>query len=109
MVVFLSNGFPLCAMPPSRLFLWANIVMIGENFFSSEHLLGITLLFSAAIIYTFHMVGVRLWGFTWQDVFVVVPVVNAVLFLPLWFFSRQLVSRYLFLRSFCRQLTRELS
>lgn len=64
----------------------ANLVMIGENFFSSEHLLGIILLLSAAIIYTFHMVGVRLWGFTWKDVFVVIPVVNLVLFLPLWFF-----------------------
>ncbi len=63
----------------------ANLVMIGNNFFSSEHFLGITLLLSAAVIYTFHMVGVRLWGFTWKDVFVVVPVVNLVLFLPLWF------------------------
>lgn len=64
----------------------ANIVMVGGNFFSSEHLLGIVLLLSAAVVYTFHMVGVRLWGFTWKDVFVVIPVVNVALFLPLWFF-----------------------
>ena len=64
----------------------ANLAMIGKNFFSSDHLLGIVLLLSAAVIYTFHMVGVRLWGFTWKDVFVVVPVVNVALFLPLWFF-----------------------
>ncbi|MCP4150808.1 MAG: EamA family transporter, partial [bacterium] len=44
------------------LIFMANFIMIGENFFSSEHLLGITLLLSAAVIYTFHMVGVRLWG-----------------------------------------------
>ncbi len=60
--------------------------MIGKNFFSAGHLLGIVLLLSAAVVYTFHMVGVRLWGFTWKDVFVVVPVVNVALFLPLWFF-----------------------
>lgn len=64
----------------------ANIVMIGKNFFSYEHLLGIILLLSAAVIYTFHMVGVRLWRFSWKDVLVVVPVVNVVLFFPLWFF-----------------------
>ena len=69
----------------------ANIVMTGGNstggnFFSSAHIFGIFLLLSAAIMYTFHMVGVRLWGFTWKDVIVVIPVVNGLLFFPLWFF-----------------------
>ncbi|MDY0219965.1 MAG: DMT family transporter [Desulfobacterium sp.] len=69
----------------------ANIVMTGEsstgeNFFSSDHIFGIFLLLSAALMYTFHMVGVRLWGFTWKDVIVVIPVVNGLFFFPLWFF-----------------------
>ena len=64
----------------------ANLIMTGGGFFSSEHLLGIFLLLSAAIVYTFHMLGIRLWGFSWKDVLVVVPTVNCVLFLPIWFF-----------------------
>jgi drug/metabolite transporter (DMT)-like permease len=68
------------------LIFMANLVMTGENLFSSDHVFGIFLLLSAAVIYTFHMLGVGVWGFTWKDVLVVVPVVNCVLFLPLWFF-----------------------
>jgi drug/metabolite transporter (DMT)-like permease len=60
--------------------------MIEEIIFSSDHILGIFLLLSAALMYTFHMVGVRLWGFTWKDVIVVIPVVNGLLFFPMWFF-----------------------
>lgn len=63
----------------------ANFVMAGGDTFSSDHLFGILLLLSAAGCYTAHMIAVRLWGFTWQDVLVAVPVVNTVLFLPLWF------------------------
>lgn len=64
----------------------ANIVMTGGEFHVLEHLFGVSLLLGAAAIYTFHMIGVRLWQFTWKDVLVVVPVVNAVLFIPIWFF-----------------------
>ena len=64
----------------------ANIVMMGGNPFSADQLFGVFLLLSAAVIYTFHMVGVRLWKFTWRDALVVVPMVNFVLFLPFWFF-----------------------
>jgi len=68
------------------LIFMANLVMIGGNLFSFDQLFGVFLLLSASVIYTFHMVGVRLWKFTWRDVLVVVPVVNFVLFLPFLFF-----------------------
>ena len=64
----------------------ANIVMTGGTFFSSDQIFGVFLLLSAALVYTFHMVGVRLWGFTWKDVIVIIPVVNVLLFFPMWFF-----------------------
>lgn len=63
----------------------ANFVMAGGDTFSPDHFFGILLLLSAAIFYTGHMLAVRLWGFAWRDVLVAVPVVNTVLFLPLWF------------------------
>ncbi len=64
----------------------ANFVMAGGDTFSAGHTLGILLLLSAAIFYTAHMLAVRFWHFEWRDVLVAVPVVNTVLFLPLWFF-----------------------
>jgi drug/metabolite transporter (DMT)-like permease len=64
----------------------ANFVMAGCDTFSLDHSVGILLLLSAAACYTSHMVAVRLWHFQWRDVLVAVPVVNTVLFLPLWFF-----------------------
>ena len=68
------------------LIFMANLVMIGGNLFSFDQLLGVFLLLSAAVIYTFYMLGVRLWKFTWRDVLVIIPAVNFVLFLPFWFF-----------------------
>ncbi|MBU1566521.1 MAG: DMT family transporter [Proteobacteria bacterium] len=64
----------------------ANFVMAGGNTFSIGHSLGILLLLSAAVFYTGHMIAVRLWGFEWRDVLVAVPVINTIIFLPLWFF-----------------------
>jgi drug/metabolite transporter (DMT)-like permease len=64
----------------------SNVVMAGGDTFSIGHLWGILLLLSAALVYMMHMTGIRRWAFGWQDVLVTVPVVNVVLFLPLWFF-----------------------
>ncbi len=63
----------------------ANLLMMGENILSSDHLVGTLLLLSAAAIYTTHMIGVRKWEFNWKDVLVTVPLVNTILFLPMWF------------------------
>jgi drug/metabolite transporter (DMT)-like permease len=63
----------------------ANFIMAGGDTFSAGHSLGILLLLSAAVCYTAHMIAVRFWRFEWKDVLVAVPVVNAVIFLPLWF------------------------
>ena len=63
----------------------ANVVMAGGDTFSTVHVGGIVLLLSAAIFYTIHMICLKLWHFDWKDVLVTVPVVNVLLFLPLWF------------------------
>ena len=63
----------------------ANFIMAGGDTFSADHSFGILLLLSAAFFYTAHMIGVKLWRFEWRDVLVTVPVVNTLLFLPLWF------------------------
>jgi drug/metabolite transporter (DMT)-like permease len=64
----------------------SNFIMAGSDTFSTEHLVGIFLLLSAAVAYTMHMTGIRLWEFGWRDVLVTVPVMNVLLFVPLWFF-----------------------
>lgn len=63
----------------------SNFIMAGGGTFSLEHAAGILLLLCAAACYTAHMIGIKHWDFSWRDVLVTVPVVNAVLFLPLWF------------------------
>lgn len=67
------------------LIFFANFIMAGGDTFSADHSLGILLLLSAAVCYTTHMIAVRFWHFEWKDVLVAVPVVNSLLFLPLWF------------------------
>jgi drug/metabolite transporter (DMT)-like permease len=75
-LIFLSNG-----------------VMAGGDTFSGEHLIGILLLVVASFAYTLHMTGIRQWQFGWKDVLVTVPVVNVILFVPLWFFFPTALSR----------------
>ena len=63
----------------------ANCIMTGGSIFSIGQSAGIILLLTAAACYTMHMTGIRLWRMGWQDVVVIVPLVNVVLFTPLWF------------------------
>ena len=64
----------------------SNLIMSGDFSLSINQGVGIVLLLSAAVCYTFHMTGIRLWQVRWQDVLVIVPVVNVLLFTPIWFF-----------------------
>ena len=63
----------------------ANGVMAGGRILSPDRLVGVFILLAAACCYTLHMTAIRLWRMDWRDVVVVVPVVNVVLFTPLWF------------------------
>jgi drug/metabolite transporter (DMT)-like permease len=67
------------------LIFMANCIMTGGSIFSIGQSAGIVLLLAAAVCYTLHMTGIRLWRMGWQDVVVIVPLVNVVLFTPLWF------------------------
>ncbi|WP_448874619.1 DMT family transporter [Desulfobulbus propionicus] len=62
----------------------SNLIMSGGFSFSVDQCIGIGLLLTAAVCYTFHMTGIRLWQMSWQDVLVIVPVVNVLIFTPLW-------------------------
>lgn len=64
----------------------SNLIMAGGDTFSLHHSWGILLLLTAAVLYIMHITGVKMWNFSWQDTLVVVSTVNALLFLPLWFF-----------------------
>lgn len=62
----------------------ANLAMAGGNTWSIDQVGGIGLLLLAACVYTMHMTSIRLWSVSWQEVIVVVPTVNVLLFTPLW-------------------------
>lgn len=62
----------------------SNLVMSGGFSLSGAQVVGIALLLSAAVFYTGHMTGIRLWQMSWQDVLVIVPVVNVLIFTPIW-------------------------
>jgi drug/metabolite transporter (DMT)-like permease len=59
--------------------------MAGKGLLQLNHLSGLFLMLSAAVVYTMHLTGVRKWGFSWKDVLVTVSTVNVILFTPLWF------------------------
>jgi drug/metabolite transporter (DMT)-like permease len=63
----------------------SNFIMAGGDTYARGHIFGILMLLAAAVTYTMHMTGIRHWNFHWKDVLVTVPVVNVILFLPLWF------------------------
>ena len=74
----------------------ANCIMAGGSVFSLSQSGAMILLLTAAVCYTFHMIGIRLWHMSWRDVIVIVPVVNVVLFTPLWYFFPTSLSRAFF-------------
>ncbi|MDD2466771.1 MAG: DMT family transporter [Desulfobulbus sp.] len=65
---------------------FSNLIMSGDFSLSLDQLIGIFFLLTAAVCYTCHMTGIRLWMMSWQDVLVIVPVVNVLIFTPLWLF-----------------------
>jgi len=60
----------------------SNVMMSGGDVVRSEMLDGLLMLVGAAVVYTAHMTGIRLWHVHFKDVIVMVPLVNVVLFLP---------------------------
>ncbi|MGN6645957.1 MAG: DMT family transporter [Cytophaga sp.] len=65
--------------------LIANLVMMDfTNSISSTYVLGILSLLSAAAVFSTYMAATKKWGYTMKDVIAFVPLINAVLFLPVW-------------------------
>jgi len=72
------------------LILIANTVMMGASLTNQfSHLIGYFFLILAAFFYSCNIVGTKIWGVTSGDVIAFVPVVNAILFFPIWLFSTQ--------------------
>lgn len=68
--------------------LAANLLMANlTSGFSASYLPGILCLLSAALVFSTYMAATRRWGYGMKDVIAFVPLVNAVLFLPLWFMN----------------------
>ena len=66
--------------------LIANLIMMDlGNSFSTTYLLGIGALLTAATVFSTYMAATKKWGYGMKDVISFVPIVNAVLFLPIWF------------------------
>jgi len=66
--------------------LIANLIMMNISTDPTPvYLLGIGSLLSAAVVFSTYMAATRRWGYGMKDVIAFVPIVNAVLFLPIWF------------------------
>lgn len=65
--------------------LLANLIMMNlSNGFSGEMLPGIASLLCAALVFSTYMAATKRWGYGMKDVIAFVPIINAVLFLPVW-------------------------
>ena len=65
--------------------LIANLMMMNIfGSFSESYLLGICSLLSAAVVFSTYMAATKRWGYGMKDVIAFVPLINAVLFLPIW-------------------------
>lgn len=65
--------------------LTANMLMANLSAsFSVKFVPGILFLLSAAVVFSTYMAATKRWGYTMKDVIAFVPVVNAVIFLPIW-------------------------
>jgi len=65
--------------------LIANLLMMNIfGSFSESHIFGICSLISAAIVFSTYMAATKRWGYGMKDVIAFVPLVNAVLFVPIW-------------------------
>jgi drug/metabolite transporter (DMT)-like permease len=71
--------------------LGANCCMLGESKVSAAGLsasaLGVVCLLGAAFVLTAYMVAVEAWRFGIGDVLVLVPLINAALFVPVWWLA----------------------
>jgi len=59
--------------------------MTGGSILTLDQGMWIVLLLGAACCHTCHMIGIHLYRMTWRDTVMIVPLVNEVLFTPLWY------------------------
>ena len=77
--------------------LAANLMMMNwTSANTSSYMQGIVVLFSAALVFSIYMAATKRWGYGMKDVIAFVPIINAVLFLPIWLFSSSQIGEALF-------------
>lgn len=65
--------------------LTANLIMMNPNDgVSADMLPGIMSLLCAAVVFSTYMAATKRWGYAMKDVIAFVPVINAMLFFPIW-------------------------
>lgn len=68
--------------------LIANLMMTNLSAsFTASNIPGILSLLSAALVFSVYMAAIKRWGYGVKDVVAFVPAINAVLFLPIWFWG----------------------
>lgn len=68
--------------------LIANIIMANLSAsFSISYLPGIFSLLTAALVFSIYMAATKRWGYGMKDVIAFVPIINTVLFLPIWLWN----------------------
>jgi drug/metabolite transporter (DMT)-like permease len=66
--------------------LLANLIMLNfSTAVTDNYILGVVVLITAALVFSTYMASIKRWGYSMKDVVAFVPIVNAVLFLPIWF------------------------
>ena len=66
--------------------LVANLLMMRwDADFSIIYVLGALALLGAALVFSSYMAALKRWKFTMKDVISIVPITNALLFIPIWF------------------------
>lgn len=67
--------------------LVANVVVMNwSGAVTATYIMGVIMLLSAALVFSVYMAATKMWGYKMQDVIAFVPLINALLFLPIWLY-----------------------
>ncbi|MGL1884990.1 MAG: DMT family transporter, partial [Reichenbachiella sp.] len=67
--------------------LMANLIMMGNPFDMEGNWYGWMMLIGASIVFSSYLFLGKRWGYTTKDVLAFLPIINGVLFFPIWYFS----------------------
>lgn len=81
-----KEGVSWLKIVATSILLAANLLMMKwDGELSLLYLLGISALLAAAFVFSTYMAALKEWKFGMKDVLSIVPITNAILFIPIWF------------------------